>query len=99
MGYWATDAKPFVLENANQFHPGPPPDLKSDIWARDYNEIKEIGEKFSTKRTPQQTETAKALAGGWPDRLQPMGTPDRDCQEYVGDRYGAVYGIGYHGRG
>ncbi len=64
-GYWAKDAKPFVLKNAEQFRPGPPPDLKSDTWARDYNEIKEIGEKFSPKRTPQQTETARLwLAGG-----------------------------------
>ena len=65
VGYWATDAKPFVLNNAEQFRPGPPPDLKSDTWARDYNEIKEIGEKYSTKRTPQQTETARLwLAAG-----------------------------------
>lgn len=65
VGYWATDAKPFVMENAEQFRPGPPPDLKSDTWARDYNEIKEIGEKYSTKRTPQQTETARLwLAAG-----------------------------------
>ena len=65
VGYWATDAKPFVLKSADQFRPGPPPDLKSDTWARDYNEIKELGEKFSTKRTPQQTETARLwLAAG-----------------------------------
>ena len=65
VGYWATDAKPFVLKSAEQFRPSPPPDLKSDTWARDYNEIKEVGEKFSTKRTPQQTETARLwLAAG-----------------------------------
>jgi hypothetical protein len=65
VGYWATDAKPFVLKSADQFRPGPPPDLKSETWARDYNEIKEIGEKYSTKRTPQQTETARLwLAAG-----------------------------------
>src|SRR4051812_39463842 len=65
VGYWATDAKPFVLTNVNEFQPGPPPDLKSEVWARDYNEIKEIGEKFSAKRTSQQTETAKLwLAAG-----------------------------------
>src|SRR5689334_16067428 len=65
VGYWATEAKPFVLKAPDQFRPGPPPDLKSDTWARDYNEIREIGEKFSTKRTPQQTETARMwLAAG-----------------------------------
>jgi hypothetical protein len=44
-------------------------------------------------------EAGRAKAGGWPDRVQAMGTPDRDCYEYVDDRYGAVYGIGYHCRG
>jgi hypothetical protein len=71
VGYWATDAKPFVLANAQQFRPGPPPDLKSDLWARDYNEIKEIGEKYSTKRTPQQTETAKMWLPAGPIAYNP----------------------------
>jgi hypothetical protein len=48
-----------VLNNAAQFRPGPPPDLKSETWARDYNEIKAVGERFSTTRTPEQTDTAR----------------------------------------
>jgi hypothetical protein len=65
VGYWATDAKPFVLNNSAQFRSGPPPDLKSEIWARDYNEIKAVGEKFSKIRTPDQTDTARLwLAAG-----------------------------------
>ncbi len=71
LGYWATDAKPFVLKNAEQFRPGPPPDLKGDIWARDYNEIKEIGEKYSTKRTPKQTETARLWLAAGPIAYNP----------------------------
>jgi hypothetical protein len=71
LGYWATDAKPFVLKNAEQFRPGPPPDLKGDIWARDYNEIKEIGEKYSTKRTPKQTETARLWLAAGPIAYHP----------------------------
>jgi hypothetical protein len=59
VGYWAADAKPFVLNNAAQFRPGPPPDLKSETWARDYNEIKAVGERFSKTRTPEQTDTAR----------------------------------------
>ena len=59
VGYWATEAKPFVLNNAAQFRAGPPPDLKSEIWARDYNEIRAVGEKFSKTRTPAQTETGR----------------------------------------
>jgi hypothetical protein len=71
VGFWSIDAKPFVLANSNQFDPGPPPDLKSEIWARDYNEIKDIGEKFSTKRTPQQTETAKMWLAAGPIAYNP----------------------------
>jgi hypothetical protein len=72
VGFWATDAKPFVLGNAKQFHPGPPPDLKSDTWARDYNEIKEVGEKYSTKRTPQQTDTARLWLAAGPIAYHPI---------------------------
>jgi hypothetical protein len=50
---------PFAMESPSQFRPGPPPDLKSAEWAKDYNEIKELGEKNSRKRTPQQTEDAR----------------------------------------
>ena len=53
-----TKRKPWVLERADQFRPGPPPDLKSDIWARDYNEIKSMGVKNGSKRTPEQTAAA-----------------------------------------
>ena len=42
--------------SADQFRPGPPPQLTSALYARDYNETKELGGAKSTKRTPQQTE-------------------------------------------
>ena len=42
-----------------QFRPEPPPALDSKEWVADYNEIKTYGSKTSTKRTPQQTETAR----------------------------------------
>lgn len=50
--------KPWLMTTAAQFRPGPPPDLKSELWARDFNEIKAIGGKASTRRTAQQTEIA-----------------------------------------
>jgi len=50
---------PFAMTSASQFRPGPPVDLKSKQWAADYNEIKELGEKNSTKRTARQTEDAR----------------------------------------
>lgn len=55
---WA-QRKPWVMARADQFRPGPPPDLKSALWARDYNEIKALGARNSTSRTPEQTESAR----------------------------------------
>jgi hypothetical protein len=51
--------KPWLMTSASQFRPGPPPDLKSDLWARDYNEIKSIGKKNDSTRTPDQTDIAR----------------------------------------
>jgi len=50
---------PFALASPSQFRAKPPPSLKSAEWARDYNEIKELGAKNSTKRTARQTEDAR----------------------------------------
>ena len=52
-------AKPWGIKSADQFRPGPPPQLTSAVYARDYNEIKELGGTKSTKRTQQQTDAVK----------------------------------------
>jgi hypothetical protein len=36
-------AKPWGLKSVDQFRPGPPPQLTSAVYARDYNETKELG--------------------------------------------------------
>ena len=50
--------KPWAMERADQFRPGPPPDLKSELWTRDFNEIKSMGVKNGSKRTQEQTSIA-----------------------------------------
>jgi hypothetical protein len=50
---------PWVMERGSQFRPAAPPDLKSAEWARDYNEVKDLGGKKSTTRTAEQTEMAR----------------------------------------
>jgi PAP2 superfamily len=50
--------KPWLMTSPAQFRPGPPPALTSELWARDYNEIKALGGKNSTRRTPEQTQIA-----------------------------------------
>ena len=49
----------WVLDRVDQFRPGPPPDLKSAVWARDYNEVKAMGARTGSQRTPEQTEIAR----------------------------------------
>ncbi len=51
--------KPWLMASAAQFRPGPPPALTSDAWARDYNEVKSLGAKNSTRRSAEQTEIAR----------------------------------------
>jgi len=50
---------PFAMTSPSQFRPKPPPSLRSEQWARDYNEIKDLGEKNSIRRTARQTEDAR----------------------------------------
>jgi hypothetical protein len=52
-------AKPWVLRSADQFRPGPPPQLTSAIYARDYNETKNLGGAKSTARTQEQSDAVK----------------------------------------
>jgi len=56
---WMSKLRPFMLESADQFRPGPPPDLSSDEWATEYNEILLYGRRDSTVRTPEQTTIAR----------------------------------------
>jgi len=53
------NVKPFAMQSPSQFRPQPPIPLKGKEWAADYNEIKSLGSKESSKRTARQTEDAK----------------------------------------
>jgi hypothetical protein len=78
--------RPWVLTRGDQFRPGPPPSLTSDTWTRDYNEIKAIGGKSTTQRTPEQTAIAKfweatAPAVYWPVARSVATAPGRDVTD------------------
>ena len=49
---------PFVLRSGSQFRPDGPPALGSEQYAKDYNEIKEIGKQTGSTRSPLQTQIA-----------------------------------------
>jgi hypothetical protein len=55
LGYLVRTYKPWVMSSAAQFRPGPPPALTSETWARDVNEIHDIGGINSTTRSAEQT--------------------------------------------
>ena len=55
---WSQRA-PWQMASAAQFRPAAPPALTSDAWARDYNEVRDLGARNSTKRTAEQTEVAR----------------------------------------
>jgi hypothetical protein len=50
---------PFTLLSASQFWLPGPPALTSATYARDYNEVKNVGGKVSTVRTDDQTQIAR----------------------------------------
>jgi hypothetical protein len=60
--------KPWLMTSASQFRPGPPPALNSEVWARDYNEVKALGAKKSATRTASQTDVARF----WEATLPPI---------------------------
>ena len=50
---------PFTLVSSSQFWLPGPPALNSPTYARDYNEVKNVGGKVSTVRTDEQTQIAR----------------------------------------
>ena len=46
---------PFALARADEFRPGPPPQLTSEEYTRVFDEVKSLGFITSTTRTPEQT--------------------------------------------
>ena len=78
--------KPWVMTSGDQFRPGPPPALTSETWKRDFNEIKAIGGKTSTQRTPEQTAIAQFWEATlpnvyWPVARSVASAPGRDVND------------------
>ncbi len=53
---------PFALGSNNQFAPNPPPAMNTAQYAKDFNEVKQIGSVNSTIRTADQTKIAQLWA-------------------------------------
>src|SRR5690242_20090819 len=50
---------PFAMTSPAQFRPEPPIALNSEEWAKDFNEIKDLGGKASTARAARQSEDGR----------------------------------------
>jgi hypothetical protein len=85
IGTYLPGMRPFVLETADQFRPDGPPALTSRRWARDYNEVKEIGSSTSTTRTPEQTIAARFWAES------PVAQTHAALRRFIADRGLDVY--------
>ncbi|USQ76008.1 vanadium-dependent haloperoxidase [Ornithinimicrobium cryptoxanthini] len=55
---WVGGLEPFLIESTSQFRSRGPNRLSSGIYAKDFNEVKEIGSLTSTTRTADQTQAA-----------------------------------------
>lgn len=50
---------PWIMKTPDEMRPVAPPDLKSEVWARDLEEVKRLGAKKSKDRTTEQTDVGK----------------------------------------
>ena len=56
--------EPFGMSSSSQFRPPGPPSLDSELYAADYNEVKELGAAIGSTRTEDQTQIALFWADG-----------------------------------
>lgn len=57
------DSKPWFLDSREAIRPEAPPALDSELWAKDFNEVKNYGRKKGSKRTDVMAEEATRWAG------------------------------------
>jgi PAP2 superfamily len=60
------------MTSPSQFRPVPPIALNGEQWTTDYNEIKDLGGKASTKRSAKQTEDARFWLITGPQSTDPI---------------------------
>lgn len=56
--YWAA-LRPWAVVSPDALRPPPPPALGSEVWTRDYEEVRRLGARASAERTPLQTLMAR----------------------------------------
>jgi hypothetical protein len=89
--YLATTT-PFTLNRPSQFRPGPPPPMQSQVYAREYNEVKSLGSAGSESHpltascpAPSSTEKARFWSGNFVVQWNQVGRQLADAQLSLGD--------------
>ena len=59
---WLRNVRPFMVPSATRFRSNGPPDLTSNKYALEFNEVKSVGALNSSTRTPDQTHAARYWA-------------------------------------
>jgi hypothetical protein len=62
---WAAEVTPFVVLSPEQFRCAPPIKLTSSKYTKEFNEVKALGARFNSARTPEQTHVAYLWAGNF----------------------------------
>lgn len=58
---WISKLHPYLLNSPDQFRPGPPPDLSSEEWVEQFEEVRLVGRSDAdpSYRSPEQTDIAR----------------------------------------
>ena len=80
--HWA-NVKPFGIESSSQFRADPPPELTSNAYAHDYNEVQAVGVINSTQRPQDRADVARLYAAqpphyGWNSVLRQIASTRHD---------------------
>ncbi|GGR32230.1 vanadium-dependent haloperoxidase [Streptomyces netropsis] len=78
---WMGKLRPMLLTSPGQFRPGGPPKLTSARYAKDVTEVKAFGSKSGSKRSPEQTDTARFFSGA-------LSTQEALCDYAARHRFG-----------
>lgn len=56
---WSRAIKPWAIPSVEAIMPPPPPTLTSEVWARDYDEVKRLGGRTGSERDAQRSLMAR----------------------------------------
>jgi hypothetical protein len=108
---WLGQVDPLVLHSLDQFRPGPPPAIDSDVYVEEFEEVRDYGVATDSLRSDEQTETARffsdtgvgPLQAALRDRAMRHGQNISDTarlfaavEASLADAIGAVWDAKYH---